>query len=85
MMDKQVLDYDSNFKGIRVGDLVRPAHGVTFTGWKGIALVIDRTLHAVMLGEGDAEHYDPVVIVVVSGKRRHVHIDDIDKVEDDDT
>ena len=85
MMDKRVIDYDSNFNGIRVGDLVRPRYGVAFTGWRGLALVVDRTLNAMMLGEGDAEHYDPILVIVVSGKRNHVHVDDVEKVEEVDT
>jgi hypothetical protein len=85
MMDKRVVEYDSNFKGIRIGDLVCPTHGITFGGWKGYALVVDRTLHAMMLGEGDAEHYDPILVVVASGRRHHVHVDDVEKVREDDT
>jgi hypothetical protein len=85
MIDKHVIDCESQFGGIRVGDLVRPRWGVTFTGWRGFALVVDRVLNAMMLGEGDAEHYDPLLVVVVSGRREHVHVDDVEKVEEYDT
>ena len=82
MVDKRVVDYDSSFRGFRVGDLVRPRSGITFLDWRGCGLVIDRTLNALMLGEGDGEHYDPVLVVVSSGKRHVVHVGDVEKVED---
>lgn len=82
MVNKRVVDYDTNFRGFRVGDLVRPRSGITFLDWRGCGLVIDRTLHARMLGEGDGEYYDPVLVVVSSGKRHVVHVGDVEKVED---
>lgn len=71
---------DDSFAGISVGDLVAPRQGITFTTWSGCALVIDRMLNSMMLGEGDAEHYDPVIIVLASGRQHYVHIDDVVKV-----
>jgi hypothetical protein len=85
MMDKRVVDYDSNFRGIRVGDLVRPIKSVEFLNWKEkeIGLVLDRTLNAMMLGEGDAESYDPMLTVVVRGRRYQVYAGDVEKVKED--
>jgi hypothetical protein len=85
MMDKRVVDYDSNFRGLRVGDLIRPRAGVTFLDWRGPALVIDRILNAMMLGEGDAENYDAILIVVSGSRRHHVHVDDVQRVEGGNT
>ena len=83
MMDKRVVDYDSNFRGFRVGDLICPRAGVNFLDWKGPALIIDRVLNAMMLGEG--EHYDAVLIVVSGARRHHVHVNDVQRVEDGNT
>jgi len=82
MMDKRVVDYDSNFRGFRVGDLICPRAGVNFLDWKGPALIIDRVLNAMMLGEGEGEHYDAVLIVVSGARRHHVHVNDVQRVED---
>ena len=87
MMDKRVIDYDSNFNGIKVGNLVRPLPNINFPNWKQgeLGLVLDRTLNAMMLGEGDAEHYDSILTVVVGARRFHVYVNDIEKVEEADT
>ena len=85
MMDKRVIDYDSSFHGIRVGDLVRPRSSIKFPNWRQgeIGLVLDRTLNAMMLGEGDAESYDPILTVVVCGRRYQVYVEDIEKVKEE--
>lgn len=85
MMDKHVVDYDTNFRGIRIGDLVRPREGLVFLSWHGMGLVIDRTLNAMMLGEGESEHYDAILIVLSDGGRHHVHVDDVQRAEEEGT
>jgi hypothetical protein len=78
-------DLDGNFRGFGIGDLVRPREGIIFLSWHGTGLVIERSLNALMLGEGDGEHYDPILVIVAGGKRHHVHVDDVEKVGKDDT
>lgn len=83
MMDKRIVDYDSSFRGFRIGDLICPRVGVNFLDWKGPALIIDRILNAMMLGEGEGERYDAVLVVVAAGNRHHVHVDDVERIEEE--
>jgi hypothetical protein len=76
-------DLDGNFRGFGVGDLVRPREGIIFLSWHGTGLVIERSLNAMMLGEGDGERYDPILVVFAGGRQHHVHVDDVEKVEVD--
>lgn len=80
MMDKRVMMYHGDFNGIKVGDLVRPIVDITGFPREDAALVIDRVANAFMLGEGDSEQYDPILIVLHRGKRHHVSVDDFEKI-----
>jgi hypothetical protein len=81
MTDKQCTDPDSNFRGFRIGDLVCPLPGILFPNWEGIALIVDMSLNALMLGDGDGERYDAILTVVASGRLHYIHVDDVQKAE----
>lgn len=87
MMDKRVLMHRGDFYDIKVGDLVRLRSGISVPGFKpgDVALVIDRVVNALMLGDGDGEYYDLILIVVNRGRRHHLCIDDVVKVQEGDT
>lgn len=80
MMDKLVMMYHGDFNGIKVGDLVSPRVDIIGFPREDAALVIDRIANAFMLGEGDAEQYDPILVVLHRGKRHHVSVDDVEKI-----
>ena len=86
-MDKRVLMHRNDFYDIKVGDLVRLRSGISVQGFKpgDVALVIDRVTNALMLGDGDGEYYDLMLIVVNRGRRHNLCIDDVVKVQEDDT
>lgn len=84
MMDKRVVMYRGDFNGIKVGDLVRSLVDMIGFPRGNVAIVIDRVANAFMLGEGDAEQYDPILIILHHGKRHHVSVDDVEKVLEDD-
>lgn len=81
MMDKKVVMCD--FNGIKEGMLVR-----IDKNWRDdseeIALVLDRVTYAHMLGEGAAESYDPMLVVLSSGTRKTVPVDAVTIVDEDD-
>ena len=83
MTDKMLADPDTNFRGLRVGDLVRPLPSIWFPDWEGVALIVDMSLNALMLGDGDGERYDAILTVVASGKLHYIHVDDVQKAEVD--
>ena len=87
MMDKRVLAYTGDFRGVKAGDLVRLRSGISMHGFNpgDVALVVDRAANALMLGDGDGEYYDLILIVVNRGRRHHICIDDVEKVSEDDT
>lgn len=86
-MDKRVLMHRNDFYDIKVGDLVKLRSGISVHGFKpgDVALVIDRVVNALMLGDGDGEYYDLILIVVNRGRRHSLCIDDVVKVEGSDT
>ena len=87
MLDKRVLMHKGDFCDIKVGDLVRLRSGIIMSGFKprDVALVIDRVVNALMLGDGDGEYYDLMLIVVNRGRRHSLCVDDVVKVQEDDT
>lgn len=84
MMDKRVVMYRGDFNGIKVGDLIRPTVDIIGFPREDVALVIDRVANALMLGEGDGEHYDPILIVVYRGRQHHICADEVEKVAEVD-
>jgi hypothetical protein len=83
MMDKRVVIGD--FRGIKEGNLVHVKFGSDFLPTGTVALVIDRSFNAMMFGEGDAEYYDEVLVLLHRGKRHYVSVDDVELVDEDDT
>ncbi len=81
MLDKRVVM--GSFRGIKEGSLVRVKYGSPDLPVGAIALVINRSLNAMMLGEGDREHYDEVLVLLHGGKRHHVSVSDVDIVKED--
>ena len=73
MIDKKVVSCD--FMGIKSGYLVR------FSGKIGV--VIDRFTAPRLLDEGHNETYDPMLVVLIDGRRRHIHVEDVEVVDDD--
>lgn len=85
-MDKRVMMYTGDFHGIKAGDLVRLKSGINVHGFQSgdVALVIDRVANALMLGDGDGEYYDLIFVVVNRGRRHHVSVQDVEKIQKDD-
>jgi len=83
MTDKRVVI--GNFKGIKDGSLVHVKYGSPDLPDGVIALVINRSLNAMMLGEGECERYDEVLVLLHGGKRHYVSVNDVDIVEEDVT
>ena len=83
MMDKRVVIGD--FRGIKEGSLVHVKYGSPDLPVGAVALVINRSLNAMMLGDGDGERYDEVLVLLHGGKRHHVSVSDVDLVDEDDT
>jgi hypothetical protein len=83
MMDKQVVMGD--FRGIKDGSLVRIKYGSDDLPPESVALVLSRSLNAVMLGDGDREYYDEILVLLHRGKRHYVAVDDVElvRVEND--
>ena len=81
-MDKRVMMYTGDYRGIKAGDLVRLRRGISVHGFQpgDVALVIDRVANALMLGDGDREYYDLVFVVVNRGRQHHVSVDDVEKI-----
>ena len=84
MMDKRVLMYTGDFRGVKTGDLVRLRSGISMHGFKpgDVALVIDRVANALMLGDGDGEYYDLILTILNRGRRYRIGIEDVEKVEE---
>lgn len=82
-MDKRVVIGD--FRGIKEGSLVHVKYGSPDLPVGAVALVINRSLNAMMLGDGDGERYDEVLVLLHGGKRHHVSVSDVDLVDEDDT
>lgn len=83
MMDKKVVMCD--FNGIKEGMLVRVHddwHDMSVSGGM-MGIVIDRITYAHMLGEGDNEKYDPMLIVVGPNGRQVVPVDAVTLVNDE--
>jgi len=70
-MDKQVVMCD--FKGIKAGSLVN-IDKEWRDGASGVGLVLERVTYAHMLGEGDNESYDPMLVVLTDVGRRVVPV-----------
>ena len=84
MMDKRVLAYTGDFHGVKAGDLVKLRSGISMHDFKpgDVALVVDRAANALMLGDGDSEYYDLILIVLNRGRRCHICVEDVEKVEE---
>jgi hypothetical protein len=83
MMDKRVMMYRGDFNGIKIGDLVRPIVDIIGFPREDAALVIDRMSNPLMLGDGDSEHYDPLLIVLHRGRQHQIIADDVELVDDE--
>lgn len=81
MTDKRVATYD--FSGIKVGMLVR-IDKTWQDGASEIALVLDHTIYTHMIGEGENESYDPMIIVLTNLGRRTVPVDAVSLVSEKD-
>jgi hypothetical protein len=71
MTDKKVVMCD--FRGIKPGMLVK------FDKNK-VGLVLERLTYALMLGDGDGEAYDPMLVVLSGTKREVICVDDVNQV-----
>lgn len=74
MIDKKVVTCD--FRGIKPGHLVRFDDG-------RVGMVMDRFISSATLDEGHAEIFYPTLNVMLGSRRRYVHVDDVEIVEDD--
>lgn len=81
MIDEKVVMCD--FKGIKEGMLVS-----IDSSWRDgsgdIGLVLDRLTYAHMLGEGENESYDPMLVVLTDAGRRTVPVDVVTVVNEKD-
>lgn len=76
MTDKRVVMCD--FKGIKPGMLVK------FDDIK-VGLVLERLTYATMLGDGDGEAYDPMLVVLSSNRREVICVNDVNHVIEEAT
>jgi len=84
MIDEKVVMCD--FKGIKEGMLVRVDES-----WKDMHLnggefgvVLDRVTYHHMLGEGDHESYDAMLIVLLGGRRIVVPAESVARIDEPD-
>ena len=71
MTDRRVAMCD--FKGIKPGMLVK------FDDIK-VGLVLERLTYAIMLGDGDGEAYDPMLMVLSGNRREVISVDDVNHI-----
>jgi hypothetical protein len=74
MIDKSVVTCD--FRGIKPGHLVRFEDG-------RVGIVMERFISSATLDEGHAEIFYPTLDVMLGSRRRHVHADDVEIVDDE--
>lgn len=73
MIDKRVVTCD--FMGVKPGHLVRLG--------RRVGVVIDRFTSPRLLDEGHDETYEPMLVVLIDGKRLNIHAEDVEIIDDD--
>jgi hypothetical protein len=82
MIDEKVVMCD--FKGIKEGMLVRVDENWRDMHLNGgeFGVVLDRVTYPHMLGEGDQESYDAMLIVLLGGRRIVVPAESVTRIDE---
>jgi hypothetical protein len=84
MIDEKVVMCD--FKGIKEGMLVRVDESWRDMHLNGgeFGVVLDRVTYPHMLGEGDHESYDAMLVVLLGGRRIVVPAESVARIDEPD-